>query len=213
MASNLKKYQSLFKKLLPMGRSWENVKEHDLFKGMAVEFCRVEDRGIDLLNEFGPLTSTELLGDWEKLLGLPDECTPENQTVGERRIQVNQKLGTLGGINAKFFVDLAATLGFTITIENPVPFRVGKQRVGGALYNNSIRDTFQVGKNTVGQQLNVFGWQFYFIARVPASELRKFEVGRDTVGSRLVETGNELLECTIRKLKPANSGVVFLFSV
>ena len=213
MASNIDKYQTLLKKLLPLGRAWDEIKRHELLRGMAVEFCRIEDRGKELLTEFGPLTTTELLEDWEQLLGIPDECTPEDQTVAERRVQVYQKMGTLGGINAQFYIDLAESLGFTITIENPVPFRTGNQRVGDALYNSeSLRDVFEVGENRVGDQLRVFGWQFYFIARIPASELSKFRVGENRVGGRLVETGNELLECTIRKLKPAHSGVVFLFS-
>jgi len=178
---------------------------------MAVEYCRIEDRGANLLDEIGPLTTFELLEDWEQLLGIPDECTPDGQTIDERRLQVAQKLGTLGGLNANYLIHIASLLGFDIEIENPVPFRVGIARVGDELTNNDIRDTFRVGVNRVGDQLNVFGWQFYFIAKIPASELSEFRVGENRVGDRLVETGNALLQCTIRKLKPANSGVVFRF--
>ncbi|MBW1784813.1 MAG: DUF2313 domain-containing protein, partial [Deltaproteobacteria bacterium] len=116
MAGSVKKYSSLLKNLLPLGKAWENVKNNSLFEGLATELCRIEDRGVDLLREFGPLTTEELVEDWEALLGIPDECTPEDQTLDERRIQINQKLGLVGGINAQFYIDLAASLGFTITI-------------------------------------------------------------------------------------------------
>lgn len=213
MASNVKKYASLLKNLLPLGRAWENVKDNTLWRGLGTELCRVEDRGVDLLREFGPLTTDELLDDWEALLGIPDECTPADQSINERRVQINQKLGLVGGINAQFYIDLAASLGFTIEIENPLPFTVGRMRVGDALYNNQPpRDTFRVGDNVVSNQLAVFGWQFYFIAKVPVAELTRFRVGNSRVGEPLVEFGNALLQCTIRKSKPAHSGVVFLFS-
>lgn len=212
MASLVEKYQGLLKKLLPPGRAWENVKEHEILKAIATEFCRVEERASDLLEtEFDPLLTTELLPDWEQLLGIPDECTPEDQTLDERRIQVQQKLSALGGLSAQYYVDLAKLLGFDITVFNPIPFRVGRARVGDGLYNNSIRDTFVVGTNRVGDQLRVFGWQFYFIARIPITELTKFRVGTARVGEPLVSFGNSLLECTIRKSKPAHTGVVFLF--
>lgn len=211
MPARLEKYQDLLKRLFPVGRAWENVKNHNLLRGMAIEFCRIDDRGADLLRELNPATSLELLEDWEQLLGIPDECTPDGQTIEERRLQVTQKMGTLGGLNANYLEHIASLLGFDIIIENPVPFRVGIARVGQALTNNEIRDTFRVGANRVGDQLRVFGWQFYFIANIPATELNQFRVGQNRVGDRLVETGNELLQCTLRKNKPANSGVVFRF--
>lgn len=211
MAIGLEKYKKLLTDLLPTGRAWQQVRGHELFKGMAIEFCRVEERGADLLKEIGPETTTELLEDWENLLGLPDECTPEDQTINERRVQIAQKLGTLGGLNAGYYKHIASLLGFDIEIENPVPFRVGVARIGDALTNNSIRDTFSVGSNRVGEQLRVFGWQFYFIAKVPASELSKFRVGENRVGDTLVDFGNVLLQCTLSKYKSAESGIVFRF--
>lgn len=197
---------------MPIGRAWDQAKDHILFKALSYEFCRIEERAADLVDiEFDPLLTNELLTDWETMLGIPDECTPADQTIDERRVQVKQKLSTLGGMSAKFYIDLAKLLGFDIEVFNPIPFTVGRQRVGDGLYNNSIRDVFEVGQNRVGDQLRVFGWQFYFIARIPISELTNFKVGTSTVGEPLVAFGNELLECTIRKYKPAHSGVVFLF--
>ena len=37
MASLVEKYQGLLKKLLPPGRAWENVKEHEILKAIATE--------------------------------------------------------------------------------------------------------------------------------------------------------------------------------
>ena len=88
----IKKYAGLIRKLFPLGKAWESLLESTLFDGLAVEFGRVDDRTNELLTELDPLTSNELLSDWETLLGLPDECTPEGQTLQERRDQARAKL-------------------------------------------------------------------------------------------------------------------------
>lgn len=213
MAADFKKYMRLLAKLLPFGKAWEQIKEDPLLDGMAVELCRVEDRGKDLLREIDPRVSVELLDDWEQLLGIPDECTPANQSIEERQLQVTQKLSALGGLSKTYYEQIALQLGFDITVRNDIPFRVGRARVGDRLTNSErLRTVFRVGESRVGEQLRTFGWIFYWTAIIPVSEQSLFRVGSSRVGEPLVEFGNELVQCTLRKLKPAHTGIVFLFS-
>jgi len=225
MASDLEKYASLLKKLLPRGLAWDQVKDtSDILKALAGEFCRVEERAGDLLNkEMDPSLTEELLTDWETMLGIPDECTPDDLTIGERRVQIVQKLADTNGLSADFYEGLGALLGHEISARNAVPFRVGKGRVGQFLENtDGTRFKFRVGQNltaynatgtvgVVGQQLRGYSWIHYFVVTIPIEELVKFRVGLSRVGDPLVDFGNELLECTLRKRKPARAGIVFRF--
>lgn len=214
MAECTKKYASLLKRLLPEGRAWEQIKLSALWEGLAGEFCRIEQRAKDLLyREFDPLQAEELLDDWMDLVGIPDECTSIDLTEDELRRQVVQKLATLGGISAKYFEEVASFLGFEdIDVFNYVPFTVGRSRVGDPLTNDSPpRDVFRVGTHTVGQRLKTPGWVHYFGVRVPIAEFTYFRVGLSRVGEPLVDFGNRLMECTLTKIKPAESGIFFTF--
>lgn len=204
------KYTNLLKKLFPIGKAWEQIIESDLVIGMAYEFCRVDDRSKVLLTELDPLTSDELLSDWEALLGLPDECTPEGLTLDERRSQARGKLADQGGQSAQFFMDLAESLGFPDTIvRDYFPFEVGRARVGDPL-TNDFHTPFVVGM-TVGSVLDNVGWRFVFEVNALATINDPFEVGIDTVGEPLVEFGNPLLQCTIKKAKPAHAFPFFTY--
>lgn len=213
----IEKYRDLLRRLLPIGRAWEQVKSNLLLKAAAIEYCRVEERASVLLDtEMDPASTDELLTDWETTFGIPDECTPADQTINERRVQLQQKIAsTKGAINAQFYIDLAEDLGFDdVTIDDAVRFTVGRARVGDRLTNSDPpRSIFRVGTGRVGDQLKTPGWAFFFIIDIPATELEKFRVGTARVGDPLVSFGNELLECTIRKLKPAHDGAFFTFGV
>ena len=94
------KYANTVRRLFPLGKVWEEALENafPFLRGMAAEFCRVDERGRDLLRQLDPLTAdlNELLADWEALLNLPDDCAPGNQTLAQRQLQAWQALGAQG---------------------------------------------------------------------------------------------------------------------
>ncbi len=210
--SKLQKYKQLLIDLLPLGRMWDVKNQPELAKlleATAVEFCRVDDRSQAALREVDPRITLELLDDWERLLALPDECTPDDINDIERRTQILQKYTNVGGISATFYEFLTAQLGFPSTVTNFVPFQVGRARVGDPL-SNDFSVPFTVGGSVVGEPLLNEGWMFYFNVEMPITAAEVFEVG-DTVGTPLREFSNSLIECTIRRLKPAHAGVTFTF--
>lgn len=213
MAGNIEKFKNTFRRLLPKGRAWEKFRLHPLIEGIVGEFCRFEERTEAFLNvELDPGKADELLTDWESMVGIPDECTPENQTLQERREAVLERLARVGALSADFYESIGEFLGFDITVQDCNQFLVGRGRVGDALCNNSIADKFEVGNNAVGDQLQVFSWQSYFEVILPIAEASLFRVGNGVVGEPLRTFGNQLIQCTIRKLKPAHTGVVFSFT-
>lgn len=209
--TRIEAYRRLIAKLLPPGKAWEKVRDELLLQGMAVEYARVEARAADCLREIDPKQTVELLQDWEDLLGIPDECTPEGQTTEERQTQIAQKLAAVGGLSASYYEFIAEQLGFDINVVDAHSFRVGRQRVGEALTNGVYPDgVFRVG-DRVGNELSKAGWRFYYIAEVPLSELVKFRTGIGRVGDPLVKYSNVLMECTLKRLKPAHRNIFFKF--
>jgi len=214
MSSFIKKYTELFRRLLPKGRLWNDIGCDPLWDGLVGEYSRVEERSNDLLlAEMDPCTADELLTDWETMVGIPDECTPDDQTIEERRTAVKERLARVGSLSKTFYEQIGDLLGFDIIVDSCHDFLAGYSTVGEALCNSDrIRDVFTVGDHTVGQQLAVFGWRYYFSVTVPIAESSFFRVGENVVGDALREFGNKNVQCSIEKLKPAHSGVFFQFT-
>jgi uncharacterized protein YmfQ (DUF2313 family) len=206
----LEKYKRLIRGLFPTGWAWRFNFGSDfeaLVEGLANEPCRIEERGFKFLDEMDPNTTFEMLDDWERLLGIPDECTPEDRdlSIFERRVRVLQKLTTGGGQNEDFYILVAQQLGYdigVIDVEDFKDFRVGEARVGDALNNSTLPG---------GGGTSPAGWAFTWQIEAPAALTRQFCVGQSTVGERLVLFENEELECVIEKFKPAHTTVLFSF--
>ncbi|HCU26116.1 MAG TPA: phage tail protein [Deltaproteobacteria bacterium] len=189
----LRDYRNLISQLFPSGDAWnqnEGSTWKKLIHAFADEFFRIDRRAQDLLNEADPRTTYEMLEDWERCVGLPDECTGLANTLEERRDQVVAKLVKRGNQSIQFFKELAAPLGYAIEIEEYDQFHVG-DRVGGRLYGVE--------------------WMHAFGAIAPLQSLRPFRVNSYTVEERLVEFGDEALECLITKAKPSHSVVLFIY--
>lgn len=200
----VEKYKALVRELFPTGWAWKVWKGSvfaQLLDALAEEPARIEERGFDFLQEMDPRTTFEMLDNWERLLGLPDECTPDGDpSLFERRVRILQKLTTGGGQSIAFFKLIAEQLGYDadiIDVQNFQDFRVGTARVGDRLTN--------------GTNANDGGWAYTFLVSAPAELTRRFRVGQSTVGDRLVTIENETLECVIRKFAPAHVTVLFAF--
>lgn len=196
-----KKYQNLLRKLLPQGWAWLAKDEPgtDMYKLTAsapLEFCRIEERSFDLLDELDPQTTFEMITDWERLLALPDECAPEdeNLSIQERRNRIIQVLTTRGGQNALFYKQLASAFGYDIDVidvkDNP-PFRAGYGRAGDRLTNGD--------------------WRYAFIVEAPTDSVVRFRAGQSSAGDPLLKVQNEVLECLFNKHKPAHTIAIFSF--
>jgi uncharacterized protein YmfQ (DUF2313 family) len=145
--------------------------------------------------------ANDALEDWEAEFGLPDACTAfANLTVAQRKLILRQKIAQAeivawGGQSANYFICLAATLGYQITIAEYRPFRCGQARCGW----------HQAG----GPNNEVF-WQVFI--RTPSINYfhcGKGMCGRDPLGS----FGRHLdLECLLNQWKPAHTQVRFHYT-
>jgi uncharacterized protein YmfQ (DUF2313 family) len=81
----------------------------------------VLERAAALQIEISPATASEMLADWEASLGLPDGCAPAAQTVAQRRLAADARWREVGGQSRRYFINLAASRGYAITLTEPTP--------------------------------------------------------------------------------------------
>ncbi len=211
IGAKLLKYKNLLVNLLPGGKLWKPQSQpifNKVLESTVVELCRVDDRAAQMLIEVDPSNTVETIDQWENVLGLPDECTPEGQSVLERQVQLVQKLTNIGGLSKEFYEFIGLQLGFVITAENRVNFLAGRARAGDLLTNYFNRHF--VAGSTAGTLLSAVGWRFWYNVEMPVTAAVHFVAG-SLAGDPIREFSNELIECTMIKLKPAHAMPFFTF--
>lgn len=191
MAGN---YAQALKDLLPPGAAWEYKRTTlaDVLDAQAKELVRIEARAAVLLKEADPGQASELLTDWERVLGLPDPCLTTTQTATQRRAAARARYTMVGGASAAFFIALAASMGYTVTIED-FPTEA---------------DAIAAGISYTGD-----GWAYTWRVNVAAGTVTvPFQVGVSAAGDPLRSWGVEDLECTIKRYAPAHTIVLFAYA-
>lgn len=193
MAHTLEEYAQQLKDLLPPGLAFNREPGTNLEKillGCAAEFVRTEDRADFLAVDVVPITTLELLPDWERVAGLPDKCSGElEQTIQGRRNALVAKLSSTGGQSIGYFIEVARQLGYVIEIQEFRPFRAGISAAGDALTNGD--------------------WVYTWKIEAPETTIIEFRAGISAAGEPLRSWGNGALECKLNQLKPAHTVVLF----
>jgi uncharacterized protein YmfQ (DUF2313 family) len=188
-------YRDALAALLPSGAAWPRDPQSVLMRfvaALAVELSRVDARAAQLLAETDPAATTELLSDWERVVGLPDPCVTKAQTIAQRRQALEGRLTAVGGQSRRFFIELAARLGYSITIDE---FR-------------SAAEATAVGITFTGDE-----WAHTWRVNVPMTvSITYFRVGSGAVGEPLRAWSNEVLECQFNRYKPAHTRVLFAYA-
>lgn len=181
-------YQRHLLQLLPEGPVWP--RDLDTFMaevlGTAAEsFARVDNNAAALVREFDPREASQLLDDWERNVGLPDECLAPATNVAERRRRVHQKLARQGGQSTAFFISLLASIGYPgCTVTEFRPFRAGSKCNAG---------------------LNQGGWRYAWRVNVPVAANVKYLNVNGRANEPLASWGDAGLACLLAKYKPAHT--------
>lgn len=196
MSINAQTYLEQLKQLIPQGYAWQakDIAEtvlHRLLQALTIEPARVDDRVDNLLDEADPLTTIELLQDWETSRGLPNACVGAPSTIQERRNILLFRLRLIGRQDPAFYIDLAAALGFTITITEFTPWTVADP-INLPMYGES--------------------WRFYWQVNAPLINEIWFRVGQSGVNEPLRAFGNKRLECLMNEVKPAHTQIIFAYT-
>jgi uncharacterized protein YmfQ (DUF2313 family) len=157
-------------------------------------WVRLHMRANDAIIEAFPCTTTEMLPEWEASLGLPDPCTGPLATLQARTAAVCGKFVGRGGSSIEYFVHLAASLGYQITVETFKPFYASQGRAGDPLYDEAWAYTFRIiveGEDTV----------VWFRASASAAQ------------EPLADYLSDLLQCVVERLKPAGSHIIWAYRI
>ena len=134
-------YADAMQSLLPLGQAWPRTWDGVLMlvvRGLTRIWGDFEIRASKLLEmESDPRTTIELLPDWERNWGLPDPCYQSPQSIAERQLALVMRMTLEGAQSREFFIQIAAMIGYTITITEYRPFFIamdgcGDCRVSGA---------------------------------------------------------------------------------
>lgn len=194
MALTADNYLQQLQNLLLRGKAWTREVGSVMsffLAGVAQEFARVDLRADQLIDEADPRLTNELLVDWERVAGLPDPCGEQlGNTVALRNTVLTYKLTNMGGQSKQFYIDIAARLGFTVTITEFSPYTVDDEV-----------DDFIYGQDWI------FAWQ----VNAPSQTVREATVDSG-VDEFIRIWGNEILECNINRLKPAHTVALFSYA-
>lgn len=153
-------------------------------------FNKIESQALKVTNGITPILAADLLGDWERVLGL----TPDISMSYQQRLEiVLLKLSETGGLSIAYFKSLASRLGYSIEIFEPAPFYTGINRCGDRLMAHEVLWTWGV----VVSGLKVKG---YF-----------FRTGASVVGEPLSTFSDTVIETTFNNLKPAHTFCYFVY--
>jgi uncharacterized protein YmfQ (DUF2313 family) len=195
MAMTSADYLLQLQELLPQGPAWPREDSYitRLLNGLSQELARVDGRALALASEADPRSTGELLADWERVTGLPDECAVAfggEQSTAQRRAALLSRLTNLGGQSAAYFQTLAAAMGYTVTVEDFTQHTV-EDDVDHPLYSDA--------------------WAFVWQVNGVLNEVTEITV-EDTVDDPIASWGSALLECVIDRLKPAHTNVLFSYT-
>ncbi|WP_397458214.1 YmfQ family protein [Pseudomonas asplenii] len=130
------------------------------------------------------------LADWERVLALPDPCLIGVQQTTQQRIQaVVSKLSGRGGQSRSFFIAMARSLGYDISITTFRSAKAGIACAGDPLYGGP--------------------WSFAWRINAPAVTVSPAVAGMAAAGDPLAAWGNKSLECRLSQMKPAESVLLF----
>lgn len=188
-------YRDALAALLPEGPALSRDPATPLMQfllSLAQELARLDRRAEQLLAETDPASTTELLPDWERVVGLPDPCVTLAQTVAERRAALEGRLTAVGGQSRVFFLALASRLGYSVTIDE---------------FSSSAAAT-SAGVTFTGDE-----WAHIWRVNVPtAVSITPFRAGAGAAGEPLRVWGNEVIECQFNRYKPAHTRVLFAYA-
>ena len=180
---------------LPEGGVFDAARKGDtnfrkLLIGLGVELYRLDVALYLVCNELDPFTTTDLLPEWERSVGIPDLCLKNTGSLEQRRQQVLLKLRGFRVQTAQDFIDLAAIFGETVQIE-PGSVRGVYPMVYPVVYyptGKAARFTMIVHFPLIVPDAYPFRYPF------------PYRFGR-----------NGVIECLFRKIRPANVDIKFSY--
>ncbi|HFI5643791.1 YmfQ family protein [Raoultella terrigena] len=186
-------YRQALQALIPNGRAWPrdpDTVQAAVLRSLAASFQRSDNDALGILSGAFPQTATIMLPEWEKALGLPDDCSiGEVDTIAKRQNAIVSKFISTGGQSKSYFIGIAKALGYNITIKE---YRQARS-----------------GLSVCGDGLNGDDWPFVWLVEGEETNISYARVGLSYCGDPLRSWGNRQLECRLSALSPSYTLVKF----
>ena len=108
-------YRQQLLALLPRGPAWPRdggTALVALLGAFSESYETLDNRAVALLADVRPDTTVDLLADFERVLALPDDCTPAVSTFDARRRAVVDKTTARANISPSAYLDVAMVFGY-----------------------------------------------------------------------------------------------------
>lgn len=188
-------YLAGLQRLLPTGPIWPREPgstQAQVLLPLVAVYARNVLRANALLQDAFPVTPVELLPEWQATLGLPDPCAGTAPTLDVAQSQVAARFLATGGQSTGYFIDLAAALGYTVTITSYAPFRASR--------------------STAGQPVASAAWSNAWLISAPQFTIDYFRAGQGSAGEPLASWQNTVLQCELQRVAPAHTTLIFSYS-
>ncbi len=188
-------YLEQLQALLPRGRAWTRASGATLTAllkafaaGMADQDLKALQARVDIL----PSRTTDLISDWERTVGLPDDCSDPATDLAGRRAAVIERLVARVDVNPQTFIDLAASFGLTVSVDEHDEERA--QAIAGIDASGDL-------------------WRHVWWITITADESRFFGVLSDVTTPLLDFDVSDEFICRLRRLNPAHAHLEVVVSL
>lgn len=189
---NREQYREALSALMPRGQAWPKTPgtvQQSVLAALAESYMRSDNAAVSMLKASFPATATDFLTEWEKSLGLPDDCGISETGVGARQQAILARLAFSGGQSRQFYIMLAKSMGYDISL------RVFRQA--------------RAGLSHCGDALNGDDWPSCLQVTLPGMNYIPAQCQKSYCGDPLRNWGNRRLACTISRQIQSHTAVLF----
>ena len=140
-------YLSALQALMPRGAAWPrdpSAVQTMVLRALAQTPARLDAAAVQLVADCFPITTQELLPEWEASLGLPDPVAGLAPSDDKRRRAVATRFAGATGFSRRSVGSVAGALGYDVAFQTYAAFRVGRNAVGDRLYDDQWANTVEL---------------------------------------------------------------------
>ncbi|EGG3071011.1 DUF2313 domain-containing protein [Salmonella enterica] len=189
---NQEQYLEALSALMPRGQAWTKAPgsvQQSVLSALARSYARSDRAAVSMLKASFPATATDFLTEWETSLGLPDACGISETGVGARQQAILARLAFSGGQSRQFYITLAKSMGYDITL--------------------SVFRQARAGLSHCGDALNGDDWPSCLQVTLPGMNYIPALCQRSYCGDPLRSWGNRRLACTVSRQIQSHTAVLF----
>ncbi len=181
---------------LPEGKAYlaKSIPDSNLYKFLracAFSYLSLNGDIEAMFDELDPTTTEDLISEWEREFGIPDDCLDVAATLEERRNNIIAKIKMDGVTTVEDFEALADVFDIPVQVSpgydfSALPFILGESVLGGSDIYFTMFVDFP---------------ESFDVNRLP------FTLGVDKLGS----FSSNIVQCLFDKLKPADVQAIYRF--